>query len=381
MARVKEREPLLSPLRRVVKEKDEADKAVDFVMPFAKDAPRETEVEPEVAPGSKEERVLQQTIDKEQTVANAEKQTPSEKVQEEETKTADEEEKDDDEFMDDASYENEEEPTAEDIQERIKGNQPGRDPRPEDRGKLEEGFGQALAYFGPRLFAQLAGGNDAAAATDKIMKGFEGFQSGQRKLGQTDRELDIKEQEAKKVPAQTQQESLAERKFEYQKAQDTIKRQEEVAKLDQETKVKQFEVDQQISKYDQALKGLLTKEGKIKGGVTGLFDATLGAGWDKITGGKNRRTRLLLNELKVDSGVARTAKLAGQISDKEYASLVDKPAPTEYDSEETWVRWIQDQKAIASKINPSAENYLNNIGANKSSSGGSSSLLNKYGLK
>jgi hypothetical protein len=369
-----QREPLLSPLRRVVKEKDEADKAVDFVMPFAKDAPRETVV----APGSKEETQLQKEVDTEQTVANAQKETPSEKA--EEKMEAPEEEKDDDEFMDDASYENEDVPDLDRVTNRLKGNEKPREMKPEDRGKLEKGFGQALAYFGPRLFAQLAGGNDAAAATDRIMKGFEGFQSGQRKLGQTDRELDIKEEAAKKVPAEAQGKSLEQEKFEYKKAQDTMKRQEEMAKLDQETRVKQFEVKQQMDKYDQALKGLMTKEGKIKGGVTGLFDATLGAGWDKITGGKDRRTRLLLTELQVDSGVARTAKLAGQISDKEFKALVKDPAPSEYDSEETWVRWIQDQKAITSKINPGAENYLRNVGG-ESSSSKSSSLLNKYGLK
>lgn len=383
------KEPLLTPLKRVAAEKDSADKTIDEVMPFAKDVPGETTVEPKVAPGSKEEVALQKSVDTEQTMANADKRTPSQQVVKEEQdaeakQRQEEEEKDDDEFMDDASYENEDVPDLQKIQNRLQGNEKPREMKPEDRQGIEKGFSQALTYFGPRLFAQLAGGNSAADATDRIMKGFEGFQTGQRQLGQKDRELDIKDKKTQVQPGQDPAQSLAERKFEYQKAQDVVKRQDEMAKLDQTTRVKQFEVDQQISKYDQALKGLMTPEGKIKGGITGLFDSTLGAGWDKLTGGKDRRTRLLLNELKVDSGVARTAKLSGQISDKEFQALVNDPAPTQYDSEETWVRWIQDQKAITSKINPSSENYLKNVGGDEGSpskSKNSSSLLNKYGLK
>lgn len=383
----KKKEPLLTPLRRVAKEKDEVDKNIDEVMPFSKDAPRET-TPVKVAPGSVEEKTLQKDIAKEQTIANAEKPSveakAEEKMKEEEKldPNAEEEksfEEGGDEFMDDASYENEEEPTIENVRNRLTGRENSREtPNENDRPKMEKGFTQALAYFGPRLFAQLAGGNSAAEATDKIMKGFEGYQRGEKQDEQKDRELDIKDKAASRQAPEDKEQSLAERKFSYKKQQDMLKRQQEEAKLDQETQSKQFNQAQKLEKFDKALKGLIDEKGNIKGGVTGLFDSTLGAGWDKITGGKDRATRLLLEELKVQEGVAKTALLAGQISDREYKSLVEKPAPSEYDDEKTWVRWLQANREVASKIDPSSKNYLDAVG---SKSSGGSSVLNKYGLK
>ena len=96
-----------------------------------------------------------------------------------------------------------------------------------------------------------------------------------------------------------------------------------------------------MSRAKQALKG---------GGVTGLFDATFGAGWDKLVGNdKQQNARMLLQKLRVDDTLLRIAQTKGAISNKEM-DLFLSPSPELTDQESVWVRWIEDREQALMRV-------------------------------
>lgn len=108
-------------------------------------------------------------------------------------------------------------------------------------------------------------------------------------------------------------------------------------------------IDQYLAINDKLNEGLRGLEGKGDGsdaGITGFWDATIGKLQYQLTGDPRRDSQLLLSELKVDDTLLRVSKTKGAISNKEM-DLFLEPAPTNYDDEENWKRWIRrKQKAI-----------------------------------
>ena len=108
-------------------------------------------------------------------------------------------------------------------------------------------------------------------------------------------------------------------------------------------------IDQYLAINDKLNAGLRGLEGKGDGsdaGITGFWDATIGKLQYQITGDPRRDSQLLLSELKVDDALLRISKTKGAISNKEMELFLE-PAPSNYDDEENWKRWIRrKQKAV-----------------------------------
>jgi hypothetical protein len=109
-------------------------------------------------------------------------------------------------------------------------------------------------------------------------------------------------------------------------------------------------IDQSLGDMDRALAGLKSVEGNMFKGVTGLWDGTVGAYIDAITGDPLATTRLLLQKLKVDDTLLRVAQTKGAISNAEM-NLFMSPAPkVGFHDEATWTKWINDRKQALQKI-------------------------------
>jgi len=103
-------------------------------------------------------------------------------------------------------------------------------------------------------------------------------------------------------------------------------------------------IDQSLADMDRALMGLKD------GGVTGLWDGTVGSFLDSMTGDPKETTRLLLQKLKVDDTLLRIAQTKGAISNKEM-DLFMSPAPkVGFHDEEVWKTWINDRKVALQRI-------------------------------
>jgi hypothetical protein len=103
-------------------------------------------------------------------------------------------------------------------------------------------------------------------------------------------------------------------------------------------------IDQSLADMDRALMGL------EDGGVTGLWDGTVGSFLDSMTGDPKETTRLLLQKLKVDDTLLRIAQTKGAISNKEM-DLFMSPAPkVGFHDEEVWKTWINDRKVALQRI-------------------------------
>ena len=109
---------------------------------------------------------------------------------------------------------------------------------------------------------------------------------------------------------------------------------------DQDTMNRIGQIDEALFDMDRAMDFL------SEDGVTGIFDSTLFAAFDSITGSPDRARRLLLEKLRVDDALLRIAQTKGAISNKEM-DLFLAPAPSMYDQENVWRKWITDrQKAL-----------------------------------
>lgn len=141
MAKEKENKSLLGPLRELpamlgplteLPAKKEIDAVMEGILPEAK-------------------KKLQIEIEKDSTVANLQKNPKVEiakKIQEQK---------------------------AEDV---IQAQEAPQQPQPQQqRESLNQGFKDALMYFGPRLGAMILGGTEAAEITDRVMTGFERFKA------------------------------------------------------------------------------------------------------------------------------------------------------------------------------------------------------------
>ena len=112
----------------------------------------------------------------------------------------------------------------------------------------------------------------------------------------------------------------------------------------------------QIMQFDQTLDNFEKAYGYLEqGGLTGLFDGTLGAMWDSATGNPEAGRRLLLERLRVDDMLLRVAQTKGAISNKEM-EIFAKPAPAMTADESVWKAWVMERiEAIRSVRNKLAQ--------------------------
>jgi len=73
---------------------------------------------------------------------------------------------------------------------------------PQQESQTMGNFKQALTYLGPRLIAQLLGGDEAAARTDSLLKGVQQFDESQQKLDLAKRKAAREEQPQEMTPYQ-----------------------------------------------------------------------------------------------------------------------------------------------------------------------------------
>ena len=105
-----------------------------------------------------------------------------------------------------------------------------------------------------------------------------------------------------------------------------------------------------IGMYQMSLSDFAKAKEHLKaGGITGLFDNTLGRVWDDIMGNPEAGGRLLLDKLKVDDALLRIAQTKGAISNKEM-DLFLSPAPKGYQDEKVWLDWIEGKERAAMTV-------------------------------
>lgn len=83
--------------------------------------------------------------------------------------------------------------------------------------------------------------------------------------------------------------------------------------------------------------------------VTGLWDATIGAGWDKLVGNPDQSRRMLLSKLRVDTALLSIAQTKGAISNKEM-DLFLSPTPSLTDDEQVWIDWIERRRDAMRRV-------------------------------
>ena len=104
------------------------------------------------------------------------------------------------------------------------------------------------------------------------------------------------------------------------------------------------EAQGEIAKYDATLDNFEKAAGFMKeGGLTGVFQGTVGKLWDRSFGDPDKANkRLLLERLRVDDLLIRIAQTKGAISNKEM-EIFARPAPEMSDDDPIWERWINDR--------------------------------------
>lgn len=219
-------------------------------------------------------------------------------------------------------------------------------PDPQDVGKQKglTQFQKALSYFGPRLIAQLVGGNDALATTDAVMRGFESMQ--QEDADRQMRADAIRDRQTQQTKSQQARIDAAKSRANAKLAGETLKQQEALEQqlADSEASIREFQ------ELDQAL---------AQGGLTGPLDANLGK-LERMfgTGGKKPSYRLRLEKLKVNEGLANIAKTKGAISDREM-KLFLSPAPVLSDDESLWRDWIRAKMIMEQELQKRLSKRLN----------------------
>jgi len=127
-----------------------------------------------------------------------------------------------------------------------------------------------------------------------------------------------------------------------------------------------MEAQNEISGFDSTLDNFEKAAGFLKdGGLTGLFEGTVGRVFDRTMGDSDKANkRLLLERLRVDDLLLRVAQTKGAISNKEM-EIFAMPAPKMTDDDPVWEAWVNDRiQAIRSVRNKlAAQNNLPQRGA------------------
>lgn len=154
-----------------------------------------------------------------------------------------------------------------------------------------------------------------------------------------------------------QQEAERKARFEQQKQADLQAYREATLKARQgttsSTSAKQdAERQQGIANYDQAITKMEMALGDLRSGMSlsGLIDGTIGALWDRVRGNPEATSRLLLQELKVDSALIQISQTKGAISNQEMKLFLSPTPDIKVDAESTWINWIERRLELAKTI-------------------------------
>jgi len=126
-----------------------------------------------------------------------------------------------------------------------------------------------------------------------------------------------------------------------------------------------LEAQSEITNFDATLDNFEKAAGFLKdGGLTGLFEGTVGRAFNRLTGDEDANKQLLLERLRVDDLLLRVAQTKGAISNKEM-EIFAAPAPKFTDDDPVWEAWVKERiQAIRSVRNKlAAQNNLPQRGA------------------
>ena len=188
--------------------------------------------------------------------------------------------------------------------------------------------------------------------TDKTLKGFD------EAVGKS-REAMLKEGEEKEMtPYQKSRIKIQEEKF--RREDEALAREQEVIASKEDKALLQS-----IESAEQTLDEFAQIDTALQGdeGIVGAWDYYVkGTREDKMPGqsdyaAKRSNIRRMMEQLKVDEGLANTAKTKGAISDLEFKILM-KPAPTMTDQEKGWRDWIAKRARILSKMHTNLKKEL-----------------------
>lgn len=211
---------------------------------------------------------------------------------------------------------------------------------------LDQQFKDAMSYFGPRLVAQLFGGNSAMAMTDKVMSGFEGYQARQlaAKEHAEDRQhlLEQRRQQALQGP----QQSTADRRLAFDERKYREEKEEKSRTKIEQQQTAMEDVNNTIKQTMDAMKDL-----KMFPNAVGFYRGSeQSRTFDKMSDSQDavgrEGTRFKLQAIFDSKALEKLQKLSGQKSDFELR-FAQKAVPTITSSKKVIDEWLQGyQKAL-----------------------------------
>ena len=217
-----------------------------------------------------------------------------------------------------------------------------------ERPDLRIGMNDMLMSIGGRGLRDLNKGSSAALGG--MFDQFDRIGEVNRSAALQDYELAVAEKKAEQDAklAQQKQEDLRKYREEYLK----IKAQEKAKTGTGKTSKQDADTVQAVANYDQAITKMEMALGDLKSGMqlTGLFDGTIGALIDRVQGNPEATSRLLLQELKVDSSLIQISQTKGAISNKEMELFLSPTPNIKLDDEQTWINWIERRMSLAKTV-------------------------------
>jgi hypothetical protein len=185
------------------------------------------------------------------------------------------------------------------------------------RDSLDTQFKDAMSYFGPRLVAQLFGGNSAMAMTDRIMSGFEGYQARQLAAKERAEDREFQLQQRERQLATGDMGTTADRRLAFEKQKYQEEKELKAGKELEEKESAAAQINDMVAEIDNVKAEL----GKFPGSVGFIGGSDMMRRMDEASGDmtssakEDVRRRLLT--LTVEQTLENAAKLKGPISEKE----------------------------------------------------------------
>lgn len=226
------------------------------------------------------------------------------------------------------------------------------------RSSLDQGFKDALMYFGPRLGAMILGGTEAAEITDRVMTGFEKYQAGKQP-----KPVDAKQ-------------DLAERKFAFEQQKFATEQQQKEAAQQEKEVAKQEQKETTMEELNSRLNTLLESRRDIETmkDVTGPVVGSAPARYvQSAMGVPQESARRRLETISMMQQLERTKVLKGALSNKELDFLA-AGLPKVTDDPALWKDWLD-------KRIPILEKGIKNLGGQKQQDASNADILKKYGLE
>lgn len=203
------------------------------------------------------------------------------------------------------------------------------------RQQLTTGVKDALSYFGPRLASLIIGGTEAMDITGGLLDEYQGFSNAQQDRRQQQEQLKKSKGRAPMTEYQAESLAMEDKKIAALGLERQNQQQAQLQKMEDLKKQQLEDINTKLSEFGKAQAGL------AKGGVTGLFDKYGAAAARRMGLGdtSTTTTQQILREMRVDEALESVAKTKGAISDAEMKLFLEK-APQMTADESEWKVWL-----------------------------------------